>query len=180
MRADIFTALIRTGNKFRDGLKLGENYALSGAAVASHAVYTLKQFIAGEVENKDIQDIARSLDEPITEVLNNINEMHEYWGLISTELENVCISFCNNRVHLLISLSVQVQYKTEEFQKRVQQVVEEAEEALVRARTTRDVSIFATITLALVSVIVPPVLGLAATAAVTAGVSEQRVVDGAG
>ncbi|KAJ7711459.1 hypothetical protein B0H14DRAFT_3020813 [Mycena olivaceomarginata] len=158
MRADILTALIGAGNKFRDGLKVGEDYGLAGAAVASNAVYTLKQFIAGKVENKDIQDIARSLDEPIAELLKYTNEMHEHWSLLSTELENV-------------------QYKTEEFQRRVQQVVKEAEEALQRARTTRDVSMFATVFLAIVSVALPPVAGLAAAAATTAGMSEQRVVD---
>ncbi|KAJ6605943.1 hypothetical protein B0H10DRAFT_1957013 [Mycena sp. CBHHK59/15] len=77
------------GNKFRDGLKLGEKYARAGAEVANSAGYTLEEFAAGKVEDKDIQDIARTLEEPVTELLDNANKMQEHWGLILTELENV-------------------------------------------------------------------------------------------
>ncbi|KAF8166325.1 hypothetical protein K438DRAFT_1857460 [Mycena galopus ATCC 62051] len=158
MRTDVLTALVGAGNKFRDGLKLGEKYALAGAEVANSAVYTLEEFAAGKVEDKDIQDIARSLEEPVTELLDNANKMKEHWGSLLTELEKV-------------------QYKTEEFQKRVQQAVEAAEEAIRRARAARDGSIFATLGLGILSIFVPPLAGFTVATAVSAVMVDQTVGD---
>ncbi|KAJ7751756.1 hypothetical protein DFH07DRAFT_774661 [Mycena maculata] len=108
MRTDPLTALVGADNKYRDGLKLGEKYALAGSEVANSAVHTLEEFAAGKVEDKDIQDIARSLEEPVTKLLDNANKMQEHCGLISTDLENVCTSSAGTKstcssVHLFRS-----------------------------------------------------------------------------
>ncbi|KAJ7739273.1 hypothetical protein DFH07DRAFT_778812 [Mycena maculata] len=147
LRSELLSALSDAGASFRLSLEQGEVYARAGSKVANNVIYPLERFIAGKLETKHLPDIARSLDKPITQLLENAKEMHGRFGAVQTELEKV-------------------QMKTQTHGQRVDRAIAEAQDAIAKSRRRRRRSTIWAGALAFVSVILPPVAPLAGTAAV--------------
>ncbi|KAJ6605437.1 hypothetical protein DFH09DRAFT_1300172 [Mycena vulgaris] len=82
LRSELLTALSDAGANFHLSLERGEVYALAGTKVANNVIYVLNKFVAGELETKHIPDIARSLDKPITQLLDSAKEMQAHFGAV--------------------------------------------------------------------------------------------------
>ncbi|KAJ7700323.1 hypothetical protein B0H17DRAFT_1128745 [Mycena rosella] len=159
LRSELLTALSDAGVNFRLSLEQGEVYARAGAKVANNVIYPLEQFIAGKLETKHLPDIARSLDKPIAQLLENAKEMHGRFGGIQTELEKV-------------------QMKTQIHGQSVDRAIAEAQDAIDESRSARELSnVFAGV-LGVVAFAFPPAALLAGGLALNADAHHENVVAG--
>ncbi|KAJ7038626.1 hypothetical protein C8F04DRAFT_1179640 [Mycena alexandri] len=159
LRSELLTALSDAGGNFRLSLEQGEAYARAGTKVANNVIYPLEQFIAGKLETKHLPDIARSLDKPITQLLENAKEMHGRFGGIQTELEKV-------------------QMKTQIHGQSVDRAIAEAQDAIDESRSARALSnVFAGV-LGVVGFAFPPAALLAGGLALNADAHHENVVAG--
>ncbi|KAJ7858078.1 hypothetical protein B0H14DRAFT_2750043 [Mycena olivaceomarginata] len=163
LRSELLTALSSAGANFRCGLERGEDYALAGTKVAKNVIYVLDQFIKGELETAHIPDIARSLDKPITQLLESAKEMHKHFGAVKTALEKVTM-------------------KTQMHGQHVDRAIAEAEKAIKETKSRRERNIVFAGLLGLVSFIFPPAAPftgpLAAGLAVRADALHKDVIHG--
>ncbi|KAJ6475569.1 hypothetical protein C8R45DRAFT_1077409 [Mycena sanguinolenta] len=163
LRLELLTALSHAGANFRLSLERGEAYARAGTKVANNVIYVLDRFVLGNLEKEHIPDIARSLEKPITQLLENAKEMQAHFGAVQTDLEKV-------------------QMQTQTHGQRVDGAIAEAQNAIDKSRRRRKRSNIFAGAMAGLSFVFPPAapaaIGLAAAKAVEADEHHKDVVAG--
>jgi len=163
LRSELLNALSDAGANFRLSLERGEAYARAGTKVANNVIYVLDRFVIGKLEKKHIPDVARSLEKPITELLDNAKEMQAHFGAVQTDLEKM-------------------QMKTQAHIQHVDRAIAEVQNAIDKSRRRRKrANIFAG-AVAAVGVVfplaAPAAVGIGAAKAVEANDHHQDVVAG--
>ncbi|KAF8142486.1 hypothetical protein K438DRAFT_1877924 [Mycena galopus ATCC 62051] len=163
LRSELLTALSDAGTNFRLSLERGEAYARAGNKVANNVIYVLDRFVLGKLEKKHIPDVARSLEKPITQLLDNAIEMQAHFGAVQTDLEKV-------------------QMKTQTHGQRVDRAITEAQDAINKSRRRRKRSNIFAGAMAAVCVVFPPAapaaIGLGTAQAIEGDLQHKAVVAG--